>query len=104
MEGKTVTVVYAIVGTLTGLAAWGYLSRFLYLTRLSRRSLTGVALKTLASALALTFTFISVNLWFTVIAGSSNWTGRVYVGTGLFGLLAIAVILMWVAFEKAQRK
>ncbi len=97
-------VVYAVIGTLTGVAAWGYLSRFVWLTRGVKLSLTAVALKTLAFALALTFTFISTNLWFVVFKGSANWPGRIYVGSGLFALLAVAVMLIWYAFEKAQRK
>ncbi len=97
-------VVYAVIGTLTGLAAWGYLSRFVWLTRKSRPSLTAVALKVMALSLALTFTFVGTNLWFIVFTGAANWPGRIYVGAGLFALLATAVILIWVAFERAQKK
>lgn len=96
---------YMVSGTLAGLAAWTYLVRFLIKTRGTvLRSLTGVALVTMASALALMFTFVGFNLWMTVLSGSANYPGRVWIGTGLFTLLAIAVTLIWIAFERAQKK
>lgn len=96
---------YMVSGTVAGIASWAYLIRFLVKTRGSvLRSLTGVALITLASALALLFTFIDFNLWMTVLTGNANYPGRVPIGTGLFSLLALAVTLIWVAFERAQRK
>lgn len=96
---------YMVAGTVASFASWAYLLRFLIKTRGSAlRSLTGVALTTLASALALVFTFVSFNVWMGVLTGSANWPGRVWVGTALFSLLALAVTLIWVAFERAQRK
>lgn len=96
---------YMVSGTIAGIASWSYLIRFLVKTRGSvLRSLTGVALITLASALALLFTFIGFNLWMTVLTGSANYPARVPLGASLFSLLALAVTLIWVAFERAQRK
>jgi hypothetical protein len=98
------TMWYAITATLVAMAAWGYVLRYLYLTSGAwRRSLTGVALVTMGFANALTFSFISNNLWFTVLTGGANWPGRLIVGTTLFALLAMAVILVWIAFERAQK-
>jgi uncharacterized membrane protein YbhN (UPF0104 family) len=103
---ETVTYIwYMVAGTVAGVAAWGYLARYLYLTKGRwSKSLTGVALVTMGLANALVFSFVGVNLWFTVFTGASNWPGRVQVGTGLFTLLSLAVILVWIAFERAQRK
>lgn len=99
------TMWYAITATLVASAAWGYVLRYLYLTRGAwMRSLTGVALVTMGLANALTFSFISTNLWFTATTGAANWPGRVIVGTTLFGLLATAVILVWIAFERVQKR
>lgn len=99
------TIWYAITGTLVALAAWGYVLRYLYLTKGAwRRSLTGVALVTMGLANALTFSFIGNNLWFTIFTGAANWPGRVIAGTTLFALLAMAVILVWIAFERAQKR
>lgn len=96
---------YMVSGTIAGVASWAYLIRFLLKTRGSvLRSLTGVALITMASALALLFTFIGFNLWMTVFTGAASYPGRVPIGASLFSLLALAVTLIWVAFEKAQRK
>ena len=96
---------YMIAGTAGGLATWGYLLRYLYKSKGAwRRSLTGAALVTLGTSLALMFTFIGVNLWLTVLTGSANYPARVPIGTGLFSLLALAVVLIWIAFEKAQRE
>ncbi len=96
---------YAIAGTLAGASAWGYLLRYLFLTRGAwRHSLTGVALVTMGLANALVFSFIATNLWFTVFTGAANWPGRVAVGTGLFLLLAVAVFLVWLAFERVQKR
>lgn len=98
-------VLYMVAGTVAGVASWGYLLRFLYKTRGAvLRSLTGVALITLASSLALMFTFVGFNLWMTVFTGSASYPGRVAIGTGLFFLLALAVTLIWVAFERAQKR
>lgn len=94
-----------VSGTVAAIAAWAYLIRFLYKTKGSAlKSLTGVALITLATSLALLFTYVDVNLWLRVITGSIDYPGRLWVGTGLFSLLALAVTLIWVAFERAQRK
>lgn len=94
-----------VSGTLAAIASWAYLIRFLYKTKGSAlKSLTGVALITLATSLALLFTYVDVNLWLRVITGSADYPGRLWVGTGLFSLLALAVTLIWVAFERAQRK
>jgi len=94
-----------VSGTVAGIASWAYLTRFLWKTKGSAlRSLTGVALITLASALALVFTFVGVNLWLTVFTGSASYPGRVTIGTGLFSLLALAVTLIWIAFERAQKR
>ncbi len=96
---------YMIAGTVAGVSAWGYLLRYLYLTKGAwRRSLTGVALVIMGLANALVFTFIGVNLWFTVLTGSASWPGRVAAGTGLFSILALAVILVWIAFERVQKR
>lgn len=96
---------YMVVGTIAGVSAWGYLLRFLYKTKGAwKRSLTGVALVTLATALALALTNVGVNLWLRVLTGSADWPGRLYVSAGLFSLLALAVTLIWVAFERAQRR
>lgn len=98
------TMWYAITATLVATAAWGYVLRYLYLTAGAwRRSLTGVALVTMGLANALTFSYISNNLWFTVFTGGPNWPGRLIVGTTLFALLASAVVLVWIAFERAQK-
>jgi hypothetical protein len=96
---------YMVAGTAAGISAWGYLIRYLYLTKGAwRRSLTGVALVVKGLANALVFTYVGLNLWFTVLTGAPNWPGRVIVGTCLFTLLAIAVILVWIAFERVQKK
>lgn len=105
MSTAVLYIWYMASGTLAGIAAWAYLVRFLWKTRGSvLKSLTGVALITLAGALALLFTYIDVNLWLRVVADITDYPGRVYIGSGLFSLLALAVILIWVAFERAQRK
>lgn len=96
---------YMVSSTIAGIASWSYLIRFLYKTKGSvLKSLTGTALITLASALALTFTFVGVNLWLTMLTGSASYPGRVIIGSSLFSLLALAVSLIWVAFERAQRR
>lgn len=96
---------YMVSGTVAAIASWAYLIRFLVKTRGSvLKSLTGMALITMAAALALLFTYVDVNLWLRVITGSADYPGRLWIGTGLFSLLALAVTLIWVAFEKAQRK
>lgn len=96
---------YMVAGTVAGVSAWGYLLRYLILTKGAwRRSLTGVALVTMGLANAMMFTYVGLNLWFRVLTGSPDWPGRVAVGTGLFSLLALAVILVWVAFERAQKR
>lgn len=96
---------YMTAGTVAGISAWGYLIRFLLKTKGAwRHSLTGVALVIMALANACVFTFVGVNLWFTTLTGSANWPGRVIVGTALFTLLALAVILVWIAFERVQKQ
>lgn len=105
MNSTGLYIWYMVAGTVAGVSCWAYLLRFLYKTKGSAlRSLTGVALVTLATSLALLFTFIGVNLWMTVLTGSANYAARVPIGTALFSLLALAVTLIWVAFERAQRK
>lgn len=105
MSTAVLYIWYALAGTVAGVSSWAYLIRFLYKTRGAvLRSLTGVALITLASALALLFTFIGANLWLRVGFGITDYPARVLIGTSLFSLLALAVTLIWVAFERAQRK
>lgn len=99
------TVAYALTATLVALSAWGYVLRYFYLTRGAwTQSLTGVALVIMGLANALTFSFVGTNLWFTVATGAATWPGRVIVGTVLFALLATAVILVWIAFERVQKQ
>jgi hypothetical protein len=98
-------ILYMVAGTAAGISAWGYLVRYLYLTKGAwRHSLTGVALVVMGLANALVFSFVGVNLWFRVLTGAADWPGRVAVGTALFTLLALAVMLVWLAFERVQRR
>lgn len=95
---------YAIAASLVALVGWGYFSRFLYkASGVWMRSIAGVALVTQSLVLALIFTFIATNLWAIVFTGSLNWPGRQVVGSILFTLLAATKIMIWTAFEKAQR-
>lgn len=96
---------YMVAGTVAGIASWSYLIRFLWKTKGSAlKSLTGRALITSAASLALLFTYVDVNLWLRVVWHITDYPGRVYIGSSLFSLLALAVTLKWVAFERAQRK
>lgn len=105
MTNTALYVWYMLAGTVAGVSAWGYLFRFLFKTKGAwLKSLTGVALVIMAVANALVFTYVGLNLWFTVLTGGPNWPGRVLVGTSLFTLLAAAVILVWIAFERVQKK
>ncbi len=94
-----------IAATLAALCAWGYLARFAYKTRGAwRTSITGVALVAQGAALALGLSFIAHNLWWVTLTGSANWPGRQIVGTILYFLVMLTVVLIWVAFERAQKQ
>ncbi len=99
------TVTYMIAATLAALAAWGYLLRFTVKTRGAwLTSITGVALVAQGGALALALTFLAHNLWWVTLTGSANWPGRQVVGSILYFLVMLTVVLIWIAFEKAQKK
>lgn len=95
---------YVGVGTGAALSSWAFLLRYHLKSRGAwRHSLTGVALMTMAISTALIFTFVDVNLWFRILGWNADYPGRVYIGPVLFTMLAVAITLVWVAFEKAQK-
>lgn len=96
---------YFTVCTGAALSSWAFLVRYHLKSRGAwRYSLTGVSLMTMGASCGLVFTYLDIALGLRVLGMDTNYPGRMYIGPVLLTLLAAAITLVWLAFERSQKE